>query len=60
MSDLIILGVKLCLFSGLYLLRQRLCNKKIRLEHIVITLILALYTKPIIEDAFIGLVKSII
>jgi hypothetical protein len=51
MTDVAISLLKLLIFVGIYLIRQRLCKKRIRPEHIAITLILALYTKPVIEDA---------
>lgn len=49
-----LLCAKVIILLFLYLVRQRICKKKVRLEHIVITLILALYTKPIIEDIVMG------
>jgi len=39
--------VKFVVIISLYLLRQRLLNKRIRLGHIVITLVLVLYTKAL-------------
>jgi hypothetical protein len=54
MIDLAILGVKILFFGGLYILRQMLFKRRIRLEHIAITLVLALYTKPVVEDVIVG------
>ena len=44
------LCIKALVFLALYLLRQGIFRKKIRLQHIMLTMVLALYTKPILED----------
>jgi hypothetical protein len=50
-SDIINLILKTLSFIITYLIKQRLLEQKVKIEHIVYILILMLWTRPVLHDA---------
>lgn len=51
MSDIITLILKILSFIVTYLIKQRLLEQKVKIEHIVYILILMLWTRPVLQQS---------